>query len=164
MAFTHKILDELPGGKADYNFGDSSGDGLIVQVSADKEEWVGFFAFGGSSSLYGVFGWPESDKVFVISKGSGYIVNVNDPSEVEEVNIGTISSIDVLPNKSVVVANSTKVALLGATGEVWAVNNDGLQGIRITGVSDDTITAQSQEKGSVEWSDFKIDVSTGKLI
>ena len=69
---------------------ESGKDGVLVEVfNAKGENWTGVFAFGSFSpkGITGVYHLPDESRFCVVSKGDGYIVNANDPSDWQEISL-----------------------------------------------------------------------------
>jgi len=153
-AFPHdfecKKLAEIPSGKSLYYYpnGTTTGgkDGLIVQLSPHlHDSWIGVFAFGTISpkGKIGLYSWPISNCLCVVSLGRGYLVRVDKPTSYEVISAEPILDVVPVPDRDLVIfANYTELIAYGKSGVVWKSKRISWDGIKITGVSSDHIEGE----------------------
>ena len=83
-----KVLDELPTTKLRTLFFPGASeingrDGLIVSVIPNQgSPWIGIFGFGfGGEAVTALSSTPNASKLLVVSRGAGYIVSSENPSD-----------------------------------------------------------------------------------
>jgi hypothetical protein len=115
--FTCEALDELPASPAVYHFDTHkklTRDGLIVRVSpVVAKPWIGVFAFEQDqpTSVNRILSMPDPRQICVVSKGAGYVVNVENPHEWEE--------IDMRPIQAICIAVSDRLVVFAGDTDYW---------------------------------------------
>jgi len=166
-----ELLNELPGTPNPIQFyfpprGSGGRDGMLVHVTPDTAEgWIGCFAFG-SYDVSAVIASLEPKKLFVISKGAGYVVNVAHPSEWDGVRCEPVRDVRIAATHGLVLfSDFDRVAAYGPNGLVWRSQRlcwDDLKIISIDGTAivgsgfDPTNSARPEGR-------FELDLLTGKV-
>ena len=109
-------------------------DGILLRiVSITGDAWVGSFAPGhpGHNFINRVMSCPNPNEVCVIFSGSGYIVQVDNPSNWKSVRaIPVCDARAILDKQLLVLCDFTKLVAYGAEGLKWEspkVSSDGIQ-------------------------------------
>jgi hypothetical protein len=91
---------------------------LLRFKSEDSKEWWGVFAFG-DFRLSGVFASPHPHRACVMSKGAGYWVNVDIPSESTKIDVlHPIRDVRIAVQMMLFV-DFCHIAAFGADGLLW---------------------------------------------
>ena len=140
-------------------------DGVIVSfVSNQGVKWQGVFAFGDISrnAISGVFNLPGSDKFYIISKGAGYIISVNDPFDWKEIDAAPIMDVKVSETLQILVfADYTGLIAYNNVGIAWRNVRLVYDGFKIISVKGSILTGASFEPGNNKETMFEVDLTTG---
>jgi hypothetical protein len=147
-AFEHdykcELLKELPNGATPYYYPGATTvggkDGLIVRIQPRlAAPWIGIFEFGYGGG-YGLFSWPDASKLFVLSRGRGYLVQTPDPRNYKEIEVEPITAVVLIPERSlVVIADYTELKAFGPLTLEWTTKQLSWDGIKITDTDADSI-------------------------
>jgi hypothetical protein len=166
-----QLLDELPGTPSPNHFyfpplGSGGRDGMLIRITPDTDEgWTGCFAFG-SYDISAMIASPEPMKLFVISKGAGYVVNAAHPSEWNRVHCDPVRDVRVIEQYGLVLfADFTSIAAYGEKGLAWLskplcwddLKIMSVEGTRIVGCGYDP-TNEVRPTGH-----FELDLLTGEV-
>jgi hypothetical protein len=168
--FECEQLEELPGSdRSRYYYGENAGigaDGLLVSVRPRiSAPWIGVFALGKVTpkAKSGLYSWPHPETLCVVSRGQAYLVNVEQPTKFEIVNVHPV--LDVIPVASkriVVFANYTELAAYGESGRVWVSQRLSWDGFSVTAVTSEYIEGRAWEPSVEAEVDFRINLSDGR--
>ncbi len=152
-----------PKGRPEHN-------GLWLKVKARSgKAWVGVFAFGYNSppAISRVLSSPDTDKVCVVSKGSAYVVNVEQPEAWEEIPILPVLEIRPLPeHKLLVLSDFTRLGAYGNSGLVWQSPRVCWDELKITKITGETIegTGCDPANSLKQEMQFAVDLRTGRSL
>ena len=165
------LLDELPGTPDPVQFyfpptGSGGQDGLLLRIKSDGTSWVGCFAFD-AVGLSACIASPQPGRLFVVSRGAGYVIDVTRPGEWTQVGCVPVREVRVLADQNMVLlADFTRIVAHGVNGLMWRSDRlcwDDLkilsvEGGRIIGSGYDPTNSTNPEGR------FELDLSTGKVI
>lgn len=144
-----RLLGELPGNLTPnyYPHEATTGrDGLMVLVSPQSgTRWLGVFAFGHTSrnAKTGLYTWPSSDRLCVVSSGNGYLVNVNAPEDYEILAVEPIFEVLLIEEQELAVfANYTELVAYGKAGLAWKSKRISWDGLKVTNVNSEFVEGQ----------------------
>jgi hypothetical protein len=113
---------------------------LTLLISpANGPEWIGRFAiaYDVPPAINGVYSTPSPDWVCVVGGGQGFVIDVRNPSNFEQVRCFPINSVAQSPTTSrLVFADFTDLEAWDANGKAWesgTVATDELTIVRING-------------------------------
>lgn len=164
-----RLLEELPSNQTLHYYPDGpkgGRDGALVVVSPRaRAPWLGMFAFGYASpkSRTGLYSWPVPDRLCVVSSGSGYLVNVNEPAEYESLEVEPI--LEVLPigeREIVVFANYTELFSYGRGGLKWKSKRVSWDGFKITTTNSEFVEGQVWNPRVEANTYFRVALADGK--
>lgn len=166
-----EVLLELPNGKLKHYFypnGTTEGgkDGILISIYPHRDKWLGTF-YGevlSSKSLNKVLSWPDPDKICVVSLGTGFIVDVNNPEKFEIVDL--VPLLQVISSKEhglIIFASYTNLIAYNRNGVLWKTNRISWDGLKITGLSESFLEGEYQDIRSDSDVNFKVNLSSGDL-
>ena len=164
-----EIVTELKNGCDVYYYPGASAeggkDGVIVSfVSNQGLKWQGVFAFGDISrnAISGIFNLSGSDKFYIISKGAGYIISVNDPVDWAEIDAAPILNVKVSEALQIIVfADYTGLIAYNNDGIVWRSVQLVYDGFKIISVKDSILIGTYFDPRNDEETMFEVDLTTG---
>lgn len=119
------LLDELPGTPDPVQFyfptaGSGGKDGLLLRIKSDGTiGWVGCFAFD-AVGLSACIASPQPGRLFVVSRGAGYVIDVTRPGEWTQVGCVPVREVRVLADQNMVLfADFTRIVAYGVNGRIW---------------------------------------------
>lgn len=140
--YDYELLRERPGGPALTYFypggrTDGGRDGVLTRFHRSAApSWVGVFASGtipGGTS--GIYTHPDARCVCVVSRGDGYIVRVDEPTQWTAIAAHPIFDATAVPDCHVLVfATYTDIVAYGVDGLVWQTGRLALDELHITRV------------------------------
>jgi hypothetical protein len=145
-------------------------DGLWLRIKADTgKAWVGVFAYGYTSppAYSRVFSSPDPKRVCVLSRGSAYMVNADEPETWEKIPVFPVLEVRPLPvHKLLVFSDFSSLASYGSSGIAWRSPRVCWDGLKITNVSSETIegTGYDPTNSTTHESRFAVDVRTGRSL
>lgn len=158
----------VPSNRFYYPGGNAIGghDGIIFEVTpySGGESWTGVFAFGenSSSKFTGAFSHPDPNKLCIVSRGAGVIVNVIDPTSWELIDCHPICHVVTSRKHEILVfGNLTEFIAYGKDGIAWRSQRVGWSDLNVTEVSDDYINGFVWDIRSEENVDFCLELATG---
>ena len=125
---------------------ESGKDGVLVEVfNAEGRNWTGVFAFGTFSpkGVTGVYQLPDESRFCVVSRGTGYVVNANDPSDWQQVPL--IPILDVrcsAHHELLILANDTELCAYDRKGMRWTTERLSWHDLKIKEVSESEVVAE----------------------
>jgi hypothetical protein len=171
-SYKYDVLNELPNNKLKrYYFSDNENgngkDGVILSFnSPDHNEWVGIFGFGNMSnkSVTGVYSCPNKDYICVVSRGNGYIVNVNQPESWEIIKLMPIIDVRIHKEKNLIFfANLTEISAYNENGLMWTTNRISWDDLRIIAINEKKIIGKYFDIRMEDNVEFEVDIDTGKV-
>lgn len=140
-------------------------DGLVVATHAHCGKcWIGVFAFGDISGkgTSGLFTTPDPDRLCVISRGVGYLVDANIPEKWEAIRSIPILDVRLIPSHCIIVfANYTELVAYGLKGIVWRTKRLAWDGLKITEVTGSHICGEYEDVQTEQIGTFMVDLSNG---
>lgn len=164
-----ELADALPRASASvYYFPDrnaSAGkDGLLVNViPSSRDPWTGVFAFGrlATRAKSGIYTGPGETQLCVVSRGSGYIVNVEDPSLFTPVEASPVIDVRPIVERTLIVfATPWELLACGTTGLIWRTGRISVEGLKILEVNADFIRGEV-DRLHQEGAGFFVDLENG---
>jgi hypothetical protein len=140
-------------------------DGLLIDLRPEGgARWLGTFAFGriAPRGVSGIFATPNPKRVCVVAKGAGYLVSTSEPTCWEPVS--AVPVIDVRPVKTrgiIVFASFIDIVAYGAAGIQWRTQRLTWEDMRITEITDDSITGEFWDFRSEATGRFVVDLASG---
>lgn len=140
-------------------------DGILVEVRSERgESWLGTFAFGRltPNGVSGLFTTPDPQRLCVVARGEGYLVSANTPTVWQPILATPI--IDVRPIRAqeiIVFADFTELVAYGQSGIKWRTKRLTFDGLKITEVTDTSITGEFWDIRSEAMASFVVDLATG---
>jgi len=144
-------------------------DGLWLRIGpATGKPWVGVFGFGYQSppAISRVVGSPDQNRVCVVSRGTAYIVEADNPEIWEELPVMPVLDIRQIPNHQLLVfADFTRLIAYGRDGLVWKSSRLCSDDLTIHEVTDNSIDGvgydPADSSGKVS---FAVDIRTGRSL
>lgn len=139
---------------------------LVVHVRGNGNgSWYGVFPAGihPGIDVSGIHHWPESDKLFAVSRGSGYLVDTSDPSMWSQAHISPITWFDDHSfDDTVLVCDYRRIAAYSALGLLWKTQQLSWNGIRNLTAEGEMIKGEAWDDPWECWVSFLVDAETGK--
>jgi hypothetical protein len=176
LNFSHeyeiKVLDELPSGKKIYYYpgANTQGgkDGALIEITPlHGESWIGVFAFGEITpkGVSGVYALPNTDKLCVVSRGAGYFVSANNPTDWGKVkSIPVIDVRSVLSQGIVLFANYTELIAYDSSGVKWRTERLAFDSFEIVELTDNQLRGEYYDIRSEAKETFEVDLLTGRHV
>lgn len=171
-SYEYEVLSELPAVTGDHYYFPAGSkvagkDGMIVKfISSNGGSWVGTFAWGTPTTKgvgTGIFTLPNPDKVCVVSCGNAVIVEVDRPTNYEELSLFPVMAVVSVPVKGLLIFSSqTRLYAYGVSGLVWESDRLAWDEIKITGVDNDVLSGTVWDLQSEEYVPFQLNLETGK--
>ena len=145
-------------------------NGLWLRVKAKSgKSWIGVFAFGYTSppAFSRVISSPDVEKVCVVSKGSAYIVNVEQPEAWEQIPITPVLDVrPLLEQKLLVFADFIRLAAYGNNKFAWRSPRVCWDELKITNVTSDIIEGTGYDPTNAVTQElrFAVDLKTGRSL
>jgi hypothetical protein len=162
-----EFLDDPPEGEAVIAIPpEGSGSGrprILIRIGVGEASWIGSFEAGGDS-FNTVALMPDERHLFVSADGAGYIIDLLSRTFVEQ--IGTeITGVmaDSAGTLLVVVHGSRRLEAFGRDGRLWKTGAIGSARIRHMDLGATTIIGQGVHPLLPGWSNFSVDLATGKV-
>jgi hypothetical protein len=141
-------------------------DGIWIRVRpATGQPWVGVFGFG-DLSISQVISTPDEDRMCVISKGAAYIVKADEPEIWEELAMGLVCDVRMIPEHQLLVfADFTGLIAYGHNQVAWKSPRLCWDDLRILNVSSDKIEGVGYDPTNPgSESNFSVDIKTGESL
>jgi len=172
LSFDHsygvEILEEIPIGYDIHYFPSKENygkDGLILRITPDYQvPWIGVFAFGDISKngYSAIFSMPDKERLCIISNGAGYIINVYDLADFEELKVIPVKVVIPILSKGLIIfGDYTKLVAYSSKGVAWVTKQLSLDGFEIIGTSDLHIKGKYLDIRIEKDNVFTVDLSTG---
>ena len=140
-------------------------DGLLVQVRPERgQPWLGTFASGRVTpkGISGIFTTPDPQRLCIVSKGEGYLVNATAPTKWERIRATPIIDVCSIRAKEIIVfANLTELVAYSSAGMKWRTKRLTWDGLRITKVTDALIEGEFWDIRTEAKGCFVVDLATG---
>lgn len=142
-------------------------NGLWLKVTAASgRTWIGVFAFS-ASTFSRVVSSPDSSRICVVAKGSAYIVKVDEPEIWEQIPVIPVMDVRQLQEERLLIfSDFIRLAAYGSNGLVWRSPRVCWDGLKIVGVSRETIegTGYDPTNAITHESRFVFDLKTGRSL
>ncbi len=174
LSFPHRfaceVLTELPGVTVSRRHffpahADGGQDGAIVRVTPEAgAAWIGTFAFGkfGASGASCVVSMPDPQKICVVARGAGYVVDTAKPGAGEVVPATPIVDVRAVPAAGLVVfANYTEIVAYGERGVQWRTSRLAWDGLKILGIGRELLLGEYWDIRADMMQRFEVDLATG---
>jgi hypothetical protein len=136
--------------------GPQHSEGLVVRFwTATGETWVGNFhrGFGRAS---GVLDHPDKQRVIVLARGQGYVVNPDDPEDVSMFGFG-IHEFFALPEfNAILFVDDLEIEAINKEGRWWRTGRISWDGIRNIKIEPASLCVGDR------WVPFTVDLTTGE--
>lgn len=139
-------------------------DGLLLKVVPESAEpWIGIFGFGDSSGMTEVYSCPNANRICVISRGNGYMVSSDEPTNYEEIKaypvLGVYASID---HNLIIFHDFTDLVGYGKDGLAWRSKRLSYDGIKVDQLDGDFLFGRSWNAPTGNDISFRLDLRTGE--
>lgn len=170
--YEYQILTEIPNGNYSHFYypggrTDGGKDGILLKIiPRNSKEWLGTFAKGliSSNSLSCVLSWVNPNKICVVSSGTGFVIDINSPEKYEELDIDPIFYANsILERGLIVFASYTHVVAYNNDGLFWETERISFDNLQIADVNDSFIRGTYFDIRNDNDSEFKVDLSDGKV-
>lgn len=170
MSITAIITDKLPDAESNlFHFGNKkavTGQETIVRVwPQGGDPWFGVFPQGRELEVdvTGLHIWPSTRKMFVVAKGSGYMVDTSNPHNWSTAHLSPITSFgSEALDGLLVISDNLRVAAYSADRLLWKSAQISWNGIKNLEITPDGITGEAWDDLWGAWVSFLIDKETGK--
>jgi hypothetical protein len=143
---------------------EASGPRVAVVPYADAEGWIGHFQ-GGVGELTGLYCGPTSDRLCVVARGEGYLVDAFNPHAYESVPMTRVEQVWRIPGaEALCVVGNTDIAVYGRQGLVWIARDLAADELRVASVTAERITGEVVDDGHVIDTCFVLDARTGERL
>jgi hypothetical protein len=140
-------------------------DGLLLKVHPfHGNNWVGIFAFGypPPTAKTGIYTYPDPDKLCVVSRGKGYIVQVDNPVVWEEIQPFPIIDVHPVPGLDMIIfAGFTRLTAYRREGRAWKTKELSWDGIKITAITSKSLQVVGWDAPENKESTFYINMQDG---
>jgi len=135
---------------------------LCVAITPEiGSAWTGSFE-DGPGGCSGLFATPSPDTVCVVSKGQGFMVNVNQPERWETVRSIPIKSVLSIPQYSVLIfVDYTRLSAYGEKGLLWVTTDLSWDGLQITSVDGNKVQGTGWDAPQDSEVVFVVDIKDG---
>jgi hypothetical protein len=163
------VLEELPIALERYYYPGASTtggrDGLLLRLRPpDRPPWIGVFEFGSreDSLVTEVFSHPDPQKLFVIARGRGYIIEPASPTQWEDLAPYPIAAAwGIEMHDLTVFSDFTRLTAYGAAGIAWTTPRLGWDELVVTDITADTIIGAGSDPTLPQPVEFRVDIRTG---
>jgi hypothetical protein len=143
-------------------------EGIGIEFFPDNgESWFATFASGDMSPNAASFAGthPNKSHAVIVSKGEGYVVNVSNPADWEELSIRPIMGVAVGKSAEVIVLwDFIRMLCLDETGVRWKTPSISWDGIKDVSVLDDCVQATIWDAPTSKNVIAKIAIADGSLL
>jgi len=169
--FSITIIEEVVAGERYYYPGASTQggrDGILVKViSSEGKSWVGVFAFGeiNTNGISGIYSMPDPNKFCIISKGAGYIVSSNNPTDWKQVKVIPVTDVRSIKHQKIIVfADYTELLAYDEFGIKWRTERLAYDGFKIIEVTESYLKGEFWNIRNEAYDIFEIDLITGSQV
>jgi hypothetical protein len=153
-----------PGGIAD---GWVHGIGVEIIPDSSKRMWVGSFANGDLSpnATSGVFTHPARNRLLVVAKGDGHVVNVDDPTDFAWLDqiVPIIGVVPIPVHGRILIYDFVRILALGEEGVLWRTPRLSWDGLTIERIEDDVVRGYGWDATNDCNAPFEINVLSGRF-
>ncbi|MFZ3069972.1 MAG: hypothetical protein WA110_02475 [Anaerolineaceae bacterium] len=138
-------------------------DYLVRIIPEHGEEWVGFF--GGIDNHYfsGILPWPNDIYICVVSRGVGYVVRIDEPTDYTELPfVPIVHAFWVEKMKITIFATFRDLIAYSRNGVLWKISNLAQDGFTITSLTDTHIKGITTNNFPQNNS-FEVCIATGEV-
>jgi hypothetical protein len=144
-----------------------AGVGIKITPHSGSESWIGSFANGEDSSetpVSGVFSHPARNRVLVVAKGDGYVVNVDDPTDYTWLKqIVPIKGVIPVPDfDRIILYDFVRMISIGKNGILWRTHSLSWDGLSIENVRNGLVTGYGWDSPNNCRSYFEVNISSGE--
>ena len=139
-------------------------DGTLVKIQpAFSKQWVGKFCFG-VGELTALVEMPSKTQLCVISKGEGYIVDIDQPNTVTLVKCVPVKRVHVeLMPHLIVFSDFTRFCAYSENGLLWQSEDVSWDGISEVMVGEEVISGKGWSAPKEAWIPFRVRTSDGRV-
>lgn len=167
-----ELFPELPSGDVEHYFypnGATSGgkDGILIKVfSSGDNKWFGTFSGETISqrALNKVLTWADPNKICIVSSGTGFIIDVNNPKNFEIIDL--IPILQVISSRErgmIIFASYTNLIAYSKNGFLWKTDRISWDGLTITGLNESHLEGIYRDMRSDTDSNFRVNLSNGEV-
>jgi hypothetical protein len=172
------LADEIPGisGKVEqfyYPGASTSGiagisGGIWVRIiPRNKSPWMGFFAgqYQSPPAISAIASSPNPLLFCVVSFGTGYIVNAEDPRDWMKVVCFPILDLRSIPSTQLLLfSDFTKIVAYGPHGKAWHTQDVCWDKLTIQEVTTERVLGSGWNAPKSREMDFEVDLKTGRIL
>jgi hypothetical protein len=163
---TTTFLDAPPEGEAVIAIPpEGSGSGrprILIHIGVGQASWIGSFEAGGDS-FNTIALMPDGKHLFVSVDGAGYIIELQSRTLVEQIGTEVTGVMTDNSMTFVVVHNGRSLEAFGRDGRLWKTGTIGCERIRHMDLGATTITGEGMHPLLTGWTNFSVDLATGKV-
>lgn len=141
-------------------------DGVLIRVMPRSyPTWIGTFAFGVLTphGITSALETPDPDNLCVVAKGRGYVVDTREPENHQEVLLHPIVDVHIaLKRRLIVFVSFTELMAYDSKGMCWRTRRLSWDNLKITEVTDDTISGEFWDLQTERTSFFCVDLGNGE--
>ena len=140
-------------------------DPLIRVRPKGQDAWIGLFEPGTvvSGAVTGIYTTPKEEELCVVSRGEGYLIDVNHPGTYRKVEASPITTVlSSLPHELLIFADLWRIIAYGADGVRWRTGRIAIDGIRLQGIHEDLLYGEC-ERIDGAGAEFQIELGTGNI-
>jgi len=143
--------------------GPQHSEGLVVRFwTATGETWVGnFHGYYGRAS--GVLDHPDKQRIIVLARGGGHVINPEAPEDVTTFGRGLFQEFHELPEfNAILFVDPLGMETIKKEGRWWCIPRiswDGISNIKIEG---NTLQGEAYDPFADRWVPFTVDLRTGE--
>jgi hypothetical protein len=118
--------------------------------------------FEGEGLISGVWSCPNPLELCAVAGGYAYVINAWNPKQCTHVDMRPVVEVLTTPTLLIFVGFHT-ICAWGADGLAWHTPRITWEGLRITGLTDDTLTGMAWDMPSDAEVPFEIDLQSGEV-
>jgi hypothetical protein len=146
----------------------SEHDGLWLRIKGkDGKPWIGVFAYlyNAPPAWSRVIGSLDPDRVCVIARGAGYIVDSNNPNRWENIAVNPVLDCRILMEHQLIIfAGFTHLAAYNSNGMAWQSPRVCWDELKILRITENIIEGTGYDPTSIGESRFVVDIKTGRSL
>lgn len=140
-------------------------DGVLVRIIPScTDAWTGMFAFGnlGPATASGIVAMPDPNKLCVIARGSGYVVDARYPQHWESVRATPVTDVRAIVAAGLVVfATYVDIVAYGKDGVHWRTTRLAWDRLHIIEVNAHTLIGEYWDVRDESTRRFEVDLKSG---
>jgi hypothetical protein len=139
-------------------------EGYVVKVIlGDDKYWIGNFQGMSSIGFSGVFSTQNPGVICIVAREEGYFVNVNQPSDYQEVDaIGIQNVFTILDLEMLIFVTYTELVSYGSEGKIWETERFGNGEIFVTVANKEEIRGTYWKPEINGYPEFYVNPITGE--